>query len=63
MIVSRPRIVGIMVGMEVKDRSAVTHPAFSPQECGHFSASVLLDVEAQGGGDAGSLTPGVLPPE
>ena len=25
--------------------------------CGHFSASVLSDVEAQGGGDAGSLTP------
>ena len=24
----------------------------------HFSASVHLDVEAQGGGDAGSLTPG-----
>ena len=28
----------------------------------HFSASVHLDVEAQGAGDAGSLTPSVLPP-
>ena len=52
----RPKVHGILVGMEVKD-SLQCGAGFFASFSRHLSHSVLADVECQGGGVAGSLTP------
>ena len=55
LFLGRPKMHGILVGMEVKD-SLQYDAGFVASFLRHFSHSVQLGVECQGGEVAGSLT-------
>ena len=55
LFLDRPKILGIHGWYGSEGQVCSDVPGFFASELLHFSASVLLDVEARGGGDAGSL--------